>query len=229
MRKVVLIVLIALASIFSFYLYSHGLGNIKSISELNAKRDVYEAKVEKLESQRELYNKNDEALTIALSNYKTNKENYESMASISSSNEDKNVGLGDYYNLEYLWTILGTHSRKEGVKLGILCTTSPTESDSKDYIYANINFTVIGEYRPISEFIEKIEEDEKLEFQISSFKLVPYERMADDDPIEVANYLKATFTVRDVKLSADTLELINNKVEDSPENQQNLTENKVEE
>lgn len=222
MRKIVLGVLIVITCAFTAKLFISGFFGIDSMATLEEKKDEYEEKAEKLEKQKETFNKDKNILTVTLNNYNDSKTSYESMLGLSSAEEQKQANLGNYYDLEYLWTVIGTHAVKEGVKLGIVFTTSSKVPDNEESIYANINFTVIGEYRPISEFIEKCENDSNLQFSISSFKIVPYEKMADDDALQVANYLQATFTVKDVPLSADTIQLINNKVEDSAELQMNL-------
>lgn len=222
MRKIVLGVLIVITFAFNAKLYISGFLGIEGMFALEEKKDEYEEKAEKLEKQKETLDKNKNILTVTLNNYNDSKTSYESMLGLSSAEEQEQANLGNYYDLEYLWTILGTHAKKEGVKLGIVPTTSSKVPDNDESIYANLNFTVVGEYKTISEFIDKCEEDSNLQFSISSFKIVPYEKMADDDALVVANYLKATFTVKDIPLSANTIQLINNKVEDSAELQMNI-------
>lgn len=219
MRKIIIGLLILVACIFSFYLYSYGFSGINSMTALREQKDEYDGKVAIVESEKEKYTSAKDNLRIALASFTTAKEQYEQVSKYASSEAQEQAALGDYYDLEYLWTILGTYAVRENVELGLVCTTSSTPSDNEDYIYADLNFTVEGEYRPISDFVEDCEDDEGLEFSISKFKLVPYEPKDAEEELEKANYVVATFVVRDVPLSRETLELINNQVEDSPEAQ----------
>lgn len=224
MRKIIIGVLILIACVFSFYLYSYGFSSISSMAALQEQKMAYDEKVTEVESEKERFNESKENLIIALNNYTDSKTQYEQVTQYTSTEAQEQAALGDYYDLEYLWTIIGTHAIRENVELGLVCTTSPTPSENEDYIYADLNFTVDGEYRPISDFIERCEDDESLEFSISHFKLVPYEPKTSEEEITRANYLTATFVVQDVPLSLETLELINNQVEDSREGQSSLSE-----
>lgn len=217
MRKMLIGVLILVCCVFSFYLCSNGFSSVSSLKTLEEQKKVYDDKTKKIEEQKVKCEDNEKKLGLALAEYKENKELYESQLENMSEEQKAKAELGDYYDLEYLWTIIGVHAVREGVSLGLICTTSAQKSESEDYIYANLNFTVEGEYRAISEFIERCEDDDNLYFPISKFKMIPYEPKADDKPEEVANYLSATFTIKDVPLSTATLEILESGIEDSAE------------
>lgn len=217
MRKMIIGVLILVSCVFSFYLCSNGFSGVSSLAALEEQKLMYDNKTKAVEGKKEIFKNNKATLTLALAEYKENKQKYDSMAEYMSDEEKAKAELGDYYDLEYLWTVIGVHAIREGVSLGLVCTTSAQEAESDEYIYANLNFTVEGEYRSISEFIERCEDDDSLYFPISKFKMIPYEPKKDDNPDLVANYLSATFTIKDVPLSTATLEIINSGVEDSAE------------
>ena len=223
MRKIIIILLILIACVFCFFLYSYGVAGISSMAVLQDLKEEYDTKAANVEQQKENYDNTKDNLRIALASYTTSKEQYEQTAKYTSVEVQEQAALGDYYDLEYLWTIIGTHAIREDVELGLVCTTSATPAENDDFIYADLNFTVEGEYRPISDFIERCEDDESLQFSISHFKLVPYTPKDAEEEETKANYLVATFIVQDVPLSLETLELIDNQLEDSPEAQGTLS------
>ena len=224
MRKIIIGLLILVACVFSFYLYSYGFSGISSMSALQVQKDDYDEKVALMEKDKEKYNETLENLRTVLAEFSTAKEQYTQVSKYVSADKQEQAAYGDYYDLEYLWTIIGTHGIRNGVDLGLVCTTSATPSENEDYIFADLNFTVEGEYKPISDFIEDCEDDNGLEFfSVSHFKLVPYEPKDSEEEETKANYVTATFVVKDVPLSLETLELIDNQVEDGPEAQESLT------
>lgn len=223
MRKIIIGLLILVACVFSFYLYSYGFSGISSMSALQAQKEDYDSKVALMEKDKESYENTLKNLRTVLADFSTAKDLYNQVSQYVSTEKQEQAAYGDYYDLEYLWTIIGTHAVRNGVDLGLICTTSATPSENDDYIYADLNFTVEGEYKPISDFIEDCEDDDGLEFSISHFKLVPYEPKDAEEEETKANYVVATFIVKDVPLSLETLELIDNQVEDSPEAQSSLS------
>ena len=85
------------------------------------------------------------------------------------------------YRVEYLWSRVGNHATKEGVKVKMeIASSSMGDSEYKD-----LKFTVNGNYLAITNFIYDLENDESLDFTIDGFD------MKSD---------VASFTVKDVKI-----------------------------
>ena len=65
----------------------------------------------------------------------------------------------------------------------------------------NLNFTLIGQYAYISDFLSAVENDAKLGFRIDKFLLVPVTQSNEGQAN--ANLLQATFTVENVGINID--------------------------
>ena len=89
------------------------------------------------------------------------------------------------YTIEYLYSKLGNHARKNGLAdLNLQFSSSTIGAQD----YKNLTFTVNGKYLQVISFISDIENDSDLDFTIDNFS------MTKDN---------AKFTVKDLKLEGD--------------------------
>ena len=117
------------------------------------------------------------------------------------------------YNIEYLWVKIGRHARKEGVNLKL----DIKEGTAGDQTTKDLNFTVVGKYVGIIEFISAIEEDSELNFRVNDFILTPD-----------GENLKATFNVTDIKIKLEnTTEEVKQTNEETENNVSENTTNEV--
>ena len=192
MKKLLLLILIALLVILNIYLVLNGisLGNVtilglKGIQEKNTEVDSTIAQATKLASTD--YPKALSNIETDLKKLETEKKNYEDMVTISTSEDVANAKQLTKYNIEFLWTKLGNHATSEGVTIKIDVTKG---SNTTQETY-NLNFTANGSYIGISDFISAVENDSQLGFKIEDFKMVPNTDTTD---------LQATFVCKDVAI-----------------------------
>ena len=91
---------------------------------------------------------------------------YEQLVAASTEEEVKTASQFLTYNVEFLWTRIGNHAKKEGVKLKIDFKENTTVANNY-----NLDFTVTGIYDGITQFIYGIENDSELGFKIENFNM----------------------------------------------------------
>lgn len=203
-KKIILCALIIITLIVSLLMCTVGIFGVSSLSKLKDKTDSYKAKQELVESKKQAYNEENQKLTLSLNNYNNAKTEYEAI--VEKGSKEKENKTENYYNLDSIWSTSKKISKKQNVKLSLDCKTSSKVSDNKDYIYANLEYKVSGEYKPVIDFIVAFGSNGKFDLKISKFKLSDYEKQPGDVDEEVANYVQATFVVKNVPLSSSALE-----------------------
>ena len=111
----------------------------------------------------------------------TAKKEYFDLVQVSTASEIQEAMQIKSYRVEYLWSRVGNHATKEGVKVKMEIASS----SMGDSAYKDLKFTVNGNYLAITNFIYDLENDESLDFTIDNFD------MKSD---------VASFTVKDVKI-----------------------------
>lgn len=111
----------------------------------------------------------------------TAKKEYFDLVQVSTTSEIQEAMQIKSYRVEYLWSRVGNHATKEGVKVKMEIASS----SMGDSAYKDLKFTVNGNYLAITNFIYDLENDESLDFTIDGFD------MKSD---------VASFTVKDVKI-----------------------------
>lgn len=111
----------------------------------------------------------------------TAKKEYFDLVQVSTASEIQEAMQIKSYRVEYLWSRVGNHATKEGVKVKMEIASS----SMGDSAYKDLKFTVNGNYMAITNFIYDLENDESLDFTIDNFD------MKSD---------AASFTVKDVKI-----------------------------
>ena len=191
MRKVLISVLLVLLLVLAYFTIFQGIsiGKFKVLStseiiklndDLTVKIGETNSKIKNdLQSKRSELNEN---INILLDN----KESYYNLANVSTESEITEASTEQVYSIEYLWVRVGRHARSEGVnmKMDVLA------GDTGDASVKNINFTAVGKYMAIMNFVSALEDDSELGFRIEDFHLVPAE-----DEIN----LQATFSVTGIR------------------------------
>lgn len=201
MRKYLLILILIISGLLCFSLMIGGLkiGNLNLIKSYD---DVATISLEKKQIISDLKQKNgaefiskNTALSSAVQAYKTKKAQYEKLVSEGQIKESNVYNSMDLYDMDFLWTTIGLYATERGVTLQFDVSKSSTATAiSAEYIMCDLNFTVTGEYIPITDFIYNIENDDKLNFQISDFVM---EKGGEN--------LQATFIVKEVPINSKTL------------------------
>ena len=209
MKKILISVLIILLLILSYFALAKGIGflKIKSINDIkNAstklENDFNEAN--KLSSK--TYPSEVEALESAIKQLKISKQEYDNKNLYST--EENSLGTIEIktYKIHYLWTILGNYRKDREIQSLTLDLKSTETKDVYD-----LQFTLVGSYTRITDFLYDIENDDTLDFNISNFKLVseagqsetttPNDTEKNDETNEnetSINKLKATFEIEGV-------------------------------
>lgn len=201
MRKYLLILILIITGVLCFSLIIGGLeiGNLKLIKSYS---DVEEMSLAKKDAVTELKQRNgaefaakSTALASAAEEYKTKKAQYEKLVSEGQIKESNPTSL-DLYDVGFLWTTIGIYATENGVTLQFDVSKSATAipTMSSEYVMCDLNFTVTGEYIAITDFIYSLENDDKLNFEITDFTL---EKGGEN--------LQATFVVKEVPVNSKTL------------------------
>lgn len=214
MRKILLIVVIILLLVFGYMSVIKGItiGNmhISSIKQIDENSKMLETKIEELNSLIDIvYPKKMGELKEVSNKMQETKQKYLDETNFTSDEELQTALQIESYDIERLYVKLGVHAKKEGVKIKFTLA-SASIGDIKD-----LSFTVEGTYVAITNFLYAIEDDEELKFRIYNFKLVPYEN----------NILQATFTVKNVRITSNSLNTNLQPTDTSKETNDNKDEN----
>ena len=178
MRKYVLaLVLVILAIIFfSIMIFGVKIGNLK----INSYKEIQTASFEKKKILSELNYKNlteyaakKNALNLAVQAYKEQKAQYDLLVSEGQiPDSDVMYDSMELYDVDFLWTTIGNYATEKGVTLQFdVVQSSTAASVSSEYVICDLNFTITGEYIAITDFIYSLENDDKLNFEISNFMM----------------------------------------------------------
>lgn len=190
MKKLLILVLIALLVALTMFIGIKGVTigsieilGIKGIQEKNSELDEKIQQAGKLAEK--TYSQAVSEVEVNAKKLKEEKQNYEDMTTISTDGEVQASNQIEKYEIEALWVKLGKHATTEGVVMKM--DVKPGSSGAQG-VY-NLNFTAIGGYVQIEEFISSIENDSTLGFKIEEFKMVPS-----------GNDLQATFVCKDIPI-----------------------------
>ena len=171
MKKLLILILIGLVLALTIFTLINGLsiGNfsiwgIKQIQDQNAKLEETVTEATKLASS--TFPSKVSELNTSMEKLKQEKTSYEDMVAVSETGEVQTASQLSNYTLDFLWTEIGTHATKEGVNIDI----SLTAGSGGENVY-NLNFTAVGSYVGISEFIRDVEDDSDLAFKIENFSM----------------------------------------------------------
>lgn len=169
MKKILISVLIVLLLILSYFALAKGIGflKIKSINDIkNASNQLENDFNEANELSSKTYPTEVEALESAIKQLKISKQEYENKNLYSE--EENSLGAIEIktYKIHYLWTILGNYRKDRGIQSLTLDLKSTENKDVYD-----LEFTLVGSYTRITDFLYDIENDEELNFEIKNFSI----------------------------------------------------------
>lgn len=185
MRKLLIFLLILLLVVLMFLVVWQDIPNIPMITtyqEIVVAYDDYEKTLKTLKT------KNDVELPNTLSKlepeyqesdtdnvvkqYNDNKKSYEELVAYQKANAT--IGAADIYDVEYIWTNIGVYAANNFCNMTMDITKSEADLESEDYIMCNLEFEVVGLYTSVAQFIEDIEIDPNIGFQINDFFVEGY-------------------------------------------------------
>ena len=108
--------------------------------------------------------------------YNENKKYYEDLVALQRANNA--IGSADIYDIGYIWATLGKYAGNLSISMSMDVEKSAADLNSEDYIMSNLIFEVTGKYQNIAEFIDTIELDTDIAFQINDFFMEGYSNTA---------------------------------------------------
>ena len=213
MKKLLILILIALVCILTIYTIVYGLkiGNfsiwgIEKMQNENTELDKMVTQATRL-AKSTLPEKISE-VNASMKALEEQKTIYKDMAGVSSSGDVEKASQLSNYTLDFLWTEIGTHATSEGVSIDIALTVGTGGENVYD-----LNFITVGSYVGICEFIRDIEDDSDLAFKIEQFSIKAGES---------TSLLRATFICKNIPIEG--ISSIDTKTDDvTGENETNET------
>lgn len=195
MRKILMIIIIVLLLGLGYVAVMNGvqIGNFQvlSVKGLEEESQNLKMKIEELNNLIDIeYPNRRRELEQAGKGLKDAKDEYLQYTNLSTDEEILAAMQQKSYAIEFLWTKIGTHARKEGINLKFEIASSGTGANNVN----DLKFTVDGSYIAVTNFIYAIENDTELNFRIENFKLLPYQN----------EILQGTFTVRNIAIEGNT-------------------------
>ena len=191
MKKTLILILIVLVLALTIFTLINGLQigsfsiwGIRTIQDENAKLDETVTQATRLASS--TFPGKVSEVNTSMKNLQEQKTTYEDMVAVSSSSEVQTASQLSNYTLDFLWTEIGTHATSEGVNIDISLTAGAGGQNVYD-----LNFTVVGSYVGICEFIRDIEDDSDLAFKIEQFSMTAGESTSS---------LRATFICKNIPI-----------------------------
>ena len=191
MKKLLILILIALVLALTIFTIINGIsiGNfsilgINQIQSKNAELEENVTEATKLASS--TFPSKVSELNASMKKLNEEKASYDEMVAVSDTGDVQTASRLSNYTLDFLWTEIGTHATSEGVNIDI----SLTAGTGGENVY-NMNFTAVGSYVGISEFIRDIEDDSDLAFKIEEFSMKAGESTSQ---------LQATFVCKNIPI-----------------------------
>lgn len=191
MKKLLILILIALVLALTIFTIINGIEigglsvlGIKQIQDKNAELEETVTEATRLASSN--FPSAVSELNASMDDLQEQKTAYEDMVAVSDTGDVQTASQLSNYNLDFLWTQIGTHATSEGVNIDMALT----QGTGGQNVY-NINFTAVGSYVGISEFIRDIEDDSDLAFKIEEFSMTAGESTSQ---------LRATFVCKNIPI-----------------------------
>ena len=191
MKKTLILILIVLVLALTIFTLINGLQigsfsiwGIRTIQDENAKLDETVTQATKLASS--TFPGKVSEVNTSMKNLQEQKTTYEDMVAVSNTGDVQTASQLSNYTLDFLWTEIGTHATSEGVNIDISLTAGAGGQNVYD-----LNFTVVGSYVGICEFIRDIEDDSDLAFKIEQFSMTAGESTSS---------LRATFICKNIPI-----------------------------
>ncbi len=169
MKKILISIIILLLIIVTCFAIFKGISfaKIKSIKDIKAETKKLDTNIQNAEKlANETYPKKVQTLEYAIKNLKLAKQQYENKKPTDPNASTISTLEVKTYKIHYLWTILGNYRKDDGVRSLNLDLKSTTNKDIYD-----LQFTLVGTYVSITDFLYSIEDDEELKFEIKNLKI----------------------------------------------------------
>ena len=195
MRKILMIIIIILLLVLGYFILEDGIkiGNFRilGVKQIEEESQNLKTSIESINNLIDVeYPKKIAELKNASNNMQESKSEYLQLTNLSTDEQILEAMKKKSYAIEFLWTKVGLHARKEGINLKFeIVSSSIGASNAND-----IKFTVDGSYIAITNFIYAIENDTELNFRIENFKLLPHN----------GEILQGTFTVKNITIEGNT-------------------------
>ena len=191
MKKILISILIVLVLTLTIFTIFKGLEigtfkilGISQIKEKNQELDKIVTDATKLATS--TFPSKINEVNTSMKKFQEKKQEYEDMVAVSDSGDVNAANHLSNYNLDFLWTRIGTHSTNKGVNIDMALT----QGTGGNNVY-NINFTAEGRYSGIAEFIRAVEDDSDLGFKIEEFSMKAGESTES---------LRATFVCKNIPI-----------------------------
>ena len=194
MRNILMTVITVLITALIIIIMIKGLtiGKIQvlSVAQIKENAQRLDAKIEDLNTLKNVtYKKKVAELDSSIKKLTSNKQEYLDLASVSTDSEIKEANREQTYTREFLWNKVGSYATREGVNLKWEVTPNGT------YNKYTLNFTAVGSYIGIINYVYALENDSELEFKIENFKIVSG---------ATAEQLSATFSVANIGIKQES-------------------------
>lgn len=193
MKKLLILILIALILALSIFIVMNGLTigkinilGINGIRDKNAQLDKQVEQASRLAEQD--YKQAVNEVESNVQELQKEKQEYQDMTAVSSEGDIQAANQLQRYTIDTLRVKLGNYATQEGttLRMDVLKGTNTTEDTY------NLRLTVNGSYVGITDFVSDIENDSILGFKIESFKMQPGSNTSD---------LQATFMCNDIAIT----------------------------
>lgn len=184
MKKILISILIILLLVLSYFALAKGIKifRIKNIDSIKVASQKLESDFNEANELSSItYPAEVEQLEEAIKKLKISKQEYESKNIYNSEENSLGAITVKTYKIHYLWTILGNYRKYTGVQSLNLDLKLTELNDVYD-----LQFTLVGPYTNIIDFLYEIENDEELNFEIQKLEIEQYS-------------VKTTTTVTDVE------------------------------
>lgn len=212
MKKILISVIIVLLLILSSFALAKGIGflKIKSINDIKTASSKLDGDFnEANELSNKTYPEEVEGLEEAIKKLKISKQEFENKNLYN--NEKVSLGTVEVktYKIHYLWTILGNYRKDKGVQSLNLDLKSTGAQDVYD-----LEFTLLGSYTSITDFLYDIENDEELNFDIKNFTI-------SSEITDTSNRNSSTQSENQNKVIGNTTNTNNNNSDNNTNNSDN--------
>ena len=189
MRKFLFVLLILILCVIMYLLCWYGMPSFefaKTYVDVEDAFSDYEATLKTLK------NKNDSELPAieaklskeyteadtdnVIKQYNENKKYYEDLVALQRANNA--IGSADIYDIGYIWATLGKYANDLSVSMSMDVEKSDADLNSDDYVMCNLMFDITGKYQNVAEFIDTVELDSDMAFQINDFFMEAYRSAA---------------------------------------------------
>lgn len=203
MRKILIGIIIILLAIGTYMFLINGvsLGKLKvyGVKEIQSLGKTLDDKVNKASELVNIdFNNANKNLNNSLTELQSKRKEYENKIATSNPEDIKNAMTTETHEIQFLWTKLGNYATKNGLKLTLdLKNSSAGVANEKD-----LDFTIEGSYLGVTNFLYSIEDDEKLEFRVEDFKLIPVSVTTNNgEQATTTSSLQAKFSVKAINVN----------------------------